>query len=153
MADMDLLGLLASIGGAIKDAQMALETVHLEHYLRHFDQDSDDKGPILRPKTVRIAVPAAGGEPRTIDVPVVALVRHHALSLDKVTVKLAVTTSVEKDTGRIRAALGPLPKSAPVDDGEAKAGQPTHQEIELVFRREDSPEGLARLSEEATKLL
>ena len=152
MADLDLLSLLSAIGGAIKDAQRTLETVHLEHYLQHFEQKEDDAGPFLQPKTIRLAVPQPNGENRMMEVPLVALVRHHALSLEQVTVRLAVGADVDKGTGRIRATLGPAPKPPP-EDADGKAAPQSRQEIELVFKRDDTPEGLARLSDEAVKLI
>lgn len=152
MADLDLFKLLTAVGSAVKEAQLELETSHLGHYLRHFEQVEDENGPVLKPKMVRIEVPQPGGGVKLLSVPVVALVRHHALSLEQVTVRLAVTPAIDAETGHIRAALAPQAK-LPTDAPDAQDAKPPRQEIELVFKRDDTPEGLARLSDEATRLI
>ena len=106
--------------------------------------------PVLAPRLLRVALPGPGGAPRLAEVPTVALSHHSALALDQVTVRLTVSASLDDKTRRLRVT--PLALKA-ATAGEAAEKPQDAQEIELVFKRDEAPEGFARLSREAVKLL
>lgn len=176
MADMDMSALFQAIGVAIRDAQQAIETHAVQQFVQHFEQlppaqaraamgekapespDAADAAaapepaeapPVLAPRMLRVALPGPGGTPRLAEVPTVALSHHSALALDQVTVRLTVSASLDDTSKRLRVTPLAL-KAAP---GEAAEKPKDAQEIELVFKRDEAPEGFARLSREAVKLL
>lgn len=176
MADMDMSALFQAIGVAIRDAQQAIETHSVQQFVQHFEQlppeqaraamgekgtettdaidavaapDAAATPQVLAPRMLRVALPGPGGRPRLAEVPTVALSHHSALALDQVTVRLTVSASLDDNTKRLRVTPLAL-KTAP---GEAAEKPKDAQEIELVFKRDEAPEGFARLSREAVKLL
>lgn len=179
MADMDMSALFQAIGVAIRDAQQAIETHAVQQFVQHFEQlppeqakaamgekapeasvatdaadaavpgEAAEAPPVLAPRMLRVALPGPGGTSRLAEVPTVALSHHSALALDQVTVRLTVSASLDDKTKRLRVTPLAL-KAVP---GEAAEKPKDAQEIELVFKRDEAPEGFARLSREAVKLL
>ncbi len=179
MADMDMSALFQAIGVAIRDAQQAIETHAVQQFVQHFEPlppeqaraamgekaagaaeatatdaaaapEAAETPPVLAPRLLRVALPGPGGTPRLAEVPTVALSHHSALALDQVTVRLTVSASLDDKTRRLRVT--PLALKA-ATAGEAAEKPQDAQEIELVFKRDEAPEGFARLSREAVKLL
>ena len=179
MADMDMSALFQAIGVAIRDAQQAIETHAVQQFVQHFEPlppeqaraamgekaagaaeatatdaaaapEAAETPPVLAPRLLRVALPGPGGAPRLAEVPTVALSHHSALALDQVTVRLTVSASLDDKTRRLRVT--PLALKA-ATAGEAAEKPQDAQEIELVFKRDEAPEGFARLTREAVKLL
>jgi hypothetical protein len=100
------------------------------------------------PRMVSVPLPAADGTWRTREVPEIALMHHHALQIEEVRLKFRVTMS-EGEVGQgVMVEL-----SRPADPSAAQAVAPGSGEVEILFRRGDPPEGIARVSGEYYKTL
>jgi hypothetical protein len=168
MPELGMEKLFAAIGSAMNEAQYAVEEGALIRYLRHFqaplkaggarqtggDGDFDDA---ITPKMQNIDIPNPDGSgvSRRLRVPLVTLYNHSTLELDQVKLRMKVSTSVDKDSGDLRVEIGPLKAAAnPAADGEAQESKEDGlHEIELTFKRKDASEGIARVTQEAVKLL
>ncbi|MCL2626231.1 MAG: DUF2589 domain-containing protein [Cystobacterineae bacterium] len=153
MADIDLSKLISALAIACKEAQVSLESYQLNQYLNHFERTSDEQGPLLVAKSIRIALPPNSQGPRSIDVPTVSVVRHDALVIDEMRVRLAIDASFDKGSEQMRAAVGPsTPQRANEEAPEAKGPSSQHV-IELVLKRDEKSEGVSRLLTEISSVI
>lgn len=143
---MELETLLAGVGRSVQQAQASLDRACAEQYLSYFDppakaarQGRKAAGQsVLVPRTIPLALPGAGEE-RVAELPLLALCHHSVMSFDQVTVKLNVALEADQ-SGQVLDAV-------PV-----AAGQGGHQ-IELVFRRQEPAEAVARFNQAASQIL
>lgn len=137
---MDLEHLIAGVGRSVQQAQASLDQACADQYLSYFSPPSDALGAqsVLTPRTLSLALPGAQ-KSRVVEVPLLTLCSHSAMSFDQVTVKLNVALDAEQNGGSLEAV--------PV-----AAGQGGHQ-IELVFRRQEPAETVSRLNEAAGQIL
>jgi hypothetical protein len=127
--------------------------------MRHFETVTQaDGATATRPRMVSVPLPAPDGTWRTREVPEVALMHHHALQIEEVCLKFRVTM-FEGDVSGVMVEL-----SRPADPSTAlwshaepgraaQAPAPGSAEMEILFRRGDKPEGIARVSGEYHKTL
>jgi len=170
MPELKLEDLFSAIGGAMYQAQQAVKENELNGYWRYFEPakvsnaqvsnednaaaenaQTDAVMPIMR--QIVIPSPDGKGSLREMQVPVVSLVNHNAFNLEQVKVRMRVTASVDENSGDLMVGIGPLRRKTDDEDGSPANSAGTEQEIELVFKREEASEGIARITQEATKLL
>lgn len=134
---MKLEDLIAGVGRSVQQAQASLDTACAEQYLSYFEAppSNDLCRSALTPRTLSIALPGAKGE-RVVELPLLTLCHHSAMSFDQVTVKLNVALDADKT----------------LDASPVAASQGGHQ-IELVFRRQEPAEAVSRLNETAGQVL
>jgi hypothetical protein len=161
MSELQMGRLFAAIGLAMNEAQSAIETDALRRYWEHFqarNADGDKNSPgAMTPKTqaVEIPHPDGTGTLRELRVPLVTLFHHSILELDQVRLRMKVSVSADQDSGDLRVDVGPLrADNKRTGDSETEDGRESGvHEIELTFKREEAPEGISRVTQEAVKLL
>jgi hypothetical protein len=173
--------LLASIGRAIFEAQQAVKAFELSSYWQYFttaaeegtssevrvfgghppvtpDQAVPEGEQPITPKLQRIRLPHPGGPGvlNELNVPILSLVHHGALTLNEVKVRMKIHAAVDEKTSELQVSLGSLGHSSPDTSARGDAGTvpaSSEHEVELVFRQEAPAEGLARINQEIIKLL
>lgn len=136
---MELENLIAGVGRSVQQAQAVLDRACADQYLTYFSPQSDESGQTtFTPRTLSLALPGAD-RGRVVELPLLALCGHSAMSFDQVTVKL----NVALDTAQDGQSLDAIPVAA---------GQGGHQ-IELVFRRQEPAEAVSRFNETAGQIL
>lgn len=146
----DFEEVIKGISLAIKEAQKSIEYFALEQYRFLFDEYKGDKknnkSLSYKPKTVTIPIPDMKGGYVPKEVPIAALIHHHSLILDEVKLKMAVAASIDEKDKRIKVEIGPLNKK------ESNLASPSSiHEIELVFKKGDAVEGVAKIVQELTQ--
>lgn len=153
--------LIESIGKAVSEAQLDMEKKSLCQFFEYFEErrggEEDADNVELRPITAKILMPRSDDITKTIDVevPLLSLVHHNQVSLDKVSVKMKVNLYMD-DNNEIRADMN-MPVSGRTasanDTGEETADQARTHEIELVYQVSDKSEGLSRVVQNITKTI
>ncbi len=132
--------LLASLSVAVQKANEAVDAFAAESYLEQgYDPKScadqnggQNNGPMaLTPRTVAIAVP--GEQETSLNVPVTALMSHHTLQLDEVSMTLKIALR-EGDAAEPLVVVDPGVKD-------------NVSEIELHFKSAPPAEGAARIQD------
>lgn len=132
--------LAEQIGCSIQAAQARLEQEAANTFFRGFQTIDQPSGSREVPLTRRVGLPGgAQGEIKTVDVPVAALVRHQSMALDRVTVRLSVTTQVRGADNVL--LVEPCPAGREENAGDAS----DMGHVEFVFRSSPPAEGVARL--------
>ncbi|WP_455654521.1 DUF2589 domain-containing protein [Phascolarctobacterium sp.] len=156
MAELSFKDLFTTIGQAIQDAQQAIELHSYNNYWQYFssvtptnDLPTED---IVQPTIKKILLPGSGsdGGKRELLVPVVALVNHAPMSLEEVKVKLKVKT-VTPAANQLQLSLGALTAADEANTDTDK--QDDANIIELTFKKAPPTEGIARITQEAVKIL
>ena len=156
MAELSFKDLFTTIGRAIQDAQQAIELHSYNNYWQYFsaatpanDLPTED---IMQPKIKKVILPGSGsdGVNREMLVPVVALVNHAPMSLEEVKVKLKVKT-ITPAANQLQLDLGALTAADDVSTDADK--QDDANIIELTFKKAQPTEGIARITQEAVKIL
>jgi hypothetical protein len=173
--------LLATIGQAIFEAQQSIKAYELSSYWRYFsamtpdgdsapvrltgsgqpsmpDEATPDGSQPLMPKLqrIRIPYPDGNGAQNELNVPLLSLVHHSVLTLDEVKVRMKVSAFADEDSGALHVDVAPARHAPAGTSGQEHVGTvpaPNEHEIELVFRRDAPSEGVARITQEITKLL
>lgn len=145
MEEVKFEKLVGSIGTSIQKARKAIETQTVELYFQEYEA-SGDNSDTYAPVTRRIQMPAniaPGSNGKIIEVPLTALHNHNTLVLDSVDINLKFVAS-EKD-GELYLGIKPL--------NEPEEVRTDYSEMSLHFKKADASEGIARLTDQAVKLL
>lgn len=144
MQEVKFETLVASIGISLQKARKIIENENTDLYFEGYHKP-ENSGAAYTPITRPISIPAgnAAGRERIIEVPLTALENHSNLMLDSVDINLKFTAS-EKD-GELYIGI----KS----DRESDEAQNDYSEMSLHFKKADASEGIARLTDQAVKLL
>lgn len=163
---MDIYSLIDAIGTSVSDAQHRMEDYSLRHFLGYFDSGDDKNDEMnesleeengengreaetrgLTPITEKIFLPRSDDISQTaaVDIPLVSLVNHRQVHLNKVVVK--VKTRLTSDGGdTVMADINaPIFNTANSDDDSAAQNDGNTSELELVFNVSDSAEGLSKV--------
>lgn len=140
---MDFKELSSTIGYAMQDAYNNIELHNIHSYLEHFFKQTDSElnpdSSELTPVEIKLSL-----NDRQIAVPLAALTHNFALNLDEIKVKLNIETT--PDLQQVNATSWPGINN--------KQEEPTQTgQIEFTFKREDSPEGIARIKQELHKFI
>lgn len=138
--------LVEQLGRSIQEAQGRLEQEAAESFFRCFETVSHPSGSCEVPLTRRLRLPAGDGkEPKTLDVPVAALLRHQAIGLDCVKVRVPMKTQLRAEDNAV------LVEACPAANGGNASESPG--EVEFTFKAAPPAEGIARLDLNVQKLL
>ncbi|MDE6261105.1 MAG: DUF2589 domain-containing protein [Oscillospiraceae bacterium] len=137
--------LVEQLGRSIQEAQGHLEREAAESFFRCFETVNDSSGSCEVPLTRRLKLPAGDGmELKSVDVPVAALLRHQAMGLDSVTVRVPIKTQLRAEDNVLLVEACP----AAGEDGAESPG-----EAEFTFKAAPPAEGIARLDLNVQKVL
>lgn len=132
---------IKSIGIAIRSAQEATERYSLETYRSWFVEEENEDGEMtLRPITIKVTLPKNDGGYTDKEIPIIALLNHHSLTLDETRIKMSLIARWDDNQKSLVVESGPLPK----ESGEDGTKSLDRCEVELVFKGNQSGEGLAR---------
>lgn len=143
MSEIEITDLMKGISKAIKEAQAYIEDNSLEIFYSYFEtQNSIERkeGP-LRSKTKKFLIPNVEGMYIEKNIPVVSLVNHHSLQLEEVRLKMQVTGRWDNGTNKLMVNVEPIPH----DLDSTKREDKKYAEIELIFKKNDAPEGVQRI--------
>lgn len=158
MPQAELSDLLKGIGQAIKEAQEHIEGHSLTTFSSYFSQELssessiDGKEKALRPKMLKLPMPFRG-EYIEKEIPIVSMVNHDSLHLDEVRIKMQVTGSwgskSQDESRKLFVNVEPVQNECEAANGK----EVNYAEIELVFKRGNSPEGVAKVLSEQNKTI
>lgn len=154
---LSISDLIASIGCSVSEAQHTIESHSVKRFFGYFDavgspDSSGAEEQVLSPKTVKMSLPSSEDITRTcdVDIPLPALAGHRHVSLERVTVKINARLSANEGGGIVTDMGAPVMS----DGAEAPDGKlGDYGEINLVFNVGDSPEGVARVVQNITKII
>lgn len=139
---MKMEDLIGAVGVSVQRAQNMLEQAAMDQYLNYFERPDaaiEEDSAMPRAMAARTLCLALPGEERLVEVPLLAFTSHNTLRLEQVNVKLNLVPAVAEENGGLDVAAGP-------------AGEESHT-VEMVFRCEGPNEAVARISDNANKLI
>ena len=160
---MNIQTLIETIGTSVSMAQQGIERHSLEKFFEYFQQPelmANSEGELNEPQgykpiTAKVAMPSGDNisKQTIVDVPLVSLISHRQVQLDKVVVK--VKTRLSSDNyGNIEADINvPVSNTANTLDGAEAPVNSEKAEVELVFNVRDSAEGLSRVVQDISKTI
>lgn len=151
MSEIEIGNLMKGISKAIKEAQGHIEDCSTKNFYSYFEEqkgNEKDSGS-LRSKTKIFQIPQSSGGYIERNIPVVSLVNHHSLQLEEVRLKMQVTSSWDNEKNKLMVTVEPIRHD--LDANERKNEK--YAEIELIFKRNDAPEGVQRILLEHYKIL
>lgn len=135
--------LLQSISHSVQGAQSTMQQTEIQSFLQYFEKEPRDNAADgasnLSPKLQPFCINQ--GNPH-LNVPLVTLTGHRALSLDSVRIVLNVTAKA--DSNGVQVEVG-----AANDNSQQ---QPNHQ-IMLEFKQQDASEGVSRMLDAANQFI
>jgi|GEM_PF-2363770 len=149
MSNLSLDTLIQGVSDSITRVHERIEAHDIEMFKHYMNLDKDEEGNItgMTPKTVSIALPNKEGEFVPREIPVIALSNVSSLELDKIKVNIAFNAGWNAKDEGMDVNVGSTKKRNDKDS----AGM--SHEIELCYVREDTPEGLAKLTNEMMKVI
>jgi hypothetical protein len=149
MPGMFLDDVIKGICIAIKDAQEAIDLYQLDQYKKCFAVAEGEEAAGQAPRMLSLPIPQGDGSYKAKEIPIVTLMHHDSLHLDEVRFRMAVDSSWDEETSRMRIDMKSLSGETASDADNPKR----HQEIELVFKRGESSEAVARLKDVFVKTI
>jgi hypothetical protein len=143
--------IIQGLSQAIQKAQAAIDKYQYEVFkelLEVEEYQDDGKGNRIRSvrtRTVSIPVFKPDGTSVVRDIPLVTLLKHDSLHLDEVKIKMAFRASWNDQSEGMTIDL--------VSSGENDPAAEPAQEVQLVFKRGEPPEGIVRINNELTKII
>jgi hypothetical protein len=143
--------ILTGLSQAIQKAQAAIDAQHYETFkalLSAEENTEDDQGnrtQAIKSRTVLLPMLKPDGTTVVRKIPLVTLLKHDSLHLDEVRIKMAFRASWNEKTNGMSLDV--------VIPAEGESAEGPSQEIQLVFKRGDPPEGIARVNNELTKII
>lgn len=140
---MKIENLIGSLSAAIQQSYKICEMNSLNMFLTQYFEESNSLEDTYAPKTIKIALPTASAEENDIDekvvlAPVAALVKHNNMNIDYVKLNINVSVSEEKDNQlNVKTEKNSY-------DGDSAENDKTG-ELEIMFKRSDASEGIARV--------
>lgn len=129
---------IKSIGIAIRSAQEETERYSLEAYKNWFVEEEAEDGDIrLKPKTIMVSLPKNDGTYAEKEIPIIALLNHHSLTLDETRIKMSLISRWDDHEQKLVVESGPISS-----EGDGKSLD--RCEVELIFKGSTSGEGVAR---------
>lgn len=161
---MDIHSLIEAIGTSVSKAQHGIEQHSIERFFDYFknpnmvmtasdDADSVPQG--FEPITAKVVMPCSDNISKTapVEIPLVALVHHRQVHLNKVTVKVK-TRLTSDNSGSVMADINaPVFKAANSPEDTETASNGDVGEIELVFNVTDSTDGISRVVQNISKTI
>ncbi|WP_420628425.1 DUF2589 domain-containing protein [Candidatus Leptofilum sp.] len=140
MSHIPLDNLLAALSISIHRANEILKESSIDEFSKYFDETHDEEGQVssYTPTSIPLKVPAGDGSHKVIDVPIVALLHHHAMALENVKVEINLKTVYwEEENEMLAVRVGPL-------DQEENQPSGISASFVLDFKLNETPEGKSR---------
>lgn len=148
MAEIGLGDLLQGLGEAVRGAQVEVEAHSIQQYLKLLSGGQPDAAGVAQPQMISLPLPQADGSYATRDIPVATLMHHHSVALDEVRIRLSAKLGWSDQEGKVTVEL-----AAPKRPQDSEETQAAVAEIELVLKRGDASEGMARTMKELVKVI
>ncbi len=139
---MTLENMISSIGNSVQTAHNTIKMSSVAEFFEGFfnmektDNNSQNEA-VYEPRTLKIVLPAGpdGESEKTLVVPIAALVQHSSMNIDYVKINLNVSVTDESDSS-LQVSSQPL---------KAPNSKDLSGEMEIMFKCNNSPEGIARI--------
>jgi hypothetical protein len=148
MAIVSFNDLVQALSIVVSNAQDMLD----QHYVDQFNVNLQDENKQLR--TMSIPFPQTNGAYTNREIPQVAFKHHNSLVLDEARIKMNVYAEWNEQKKDLDIDFS-VPVKQNQDEAEKKdTDEPAKcHEIELVFKRGEAAEGIARVRNEHTKVI
>jgi hypothetical protein len=153
MPGLSFQDFLTGISAAIQHAQSAIDSYQLNVYKDYIKEKKSAAGDgveknITVLKTISMPLPQPDGTCKVREIPLVTLINHDSLHLEEVRIKVSLSALWDEAENNMMVDLNmPYNKTE-----ENETGKP-QQQIELIFKRGESPEGIARVINELSKTI
>lgn len=150
MNNLQLDTLIQGISDSITRVHERIEAHDIEMFKNYMDLKKDENGVVTEmvPKMITIALPDKDGKFVPRQIPIVALSNVSSLELDKIKVNISFNAGWDAKSEAMDVNVGNTRKKSSEKDSPGM-----NHEIEICYVREDTPEGLAKLTSELIKVI
>ena len=144
MANINLSELFTQIGLSMQEAQQKIEQFNYPTFINQFknvNNSNDENSSILVPKTQQFSF-KINDTTQILDVPIITLFNHNNLNLSEVKVSLNIKNFISNDK------LLNIEVGSNQNNNESNTNEGT---IEIIFKKDTTNEGIARIKQEAIK--
>lgn len=144
MANINLSELFTQIGLSMQEAQQKIEQFNYLTFINQFkniNNSNNENSSILIPKTQQFSF-KINDTTQILDVPIITLFNHNNLNLSEVKVSLNIKNFISNDKLlNIEVGSNQNNNSSNINEGT----------IEIIFKKDTTNEGIARIKQEAIK--
>lgn len=144
MANINLSELFTQIGLSMQEAQQKIEQFNYLTFINQFknvNNSNDKNSSILVPKTQQFSF-KINDTTQILDVPIITLFNHNNLNLSEVKVSLNIKNFISNNK------LLNIEVGSNQNNNESNTNEGT---IEIIFKKDTTNEGIARIKQEAIK--
>ena len=144
MANINLSELFTQIGLSMQEAQQKIEQFNYLTFINQFknvNNSNDENSSILVPKTQQFSF-KINDTTQILDVPIITLFNHNNLNLSEVKVSLNIKNFISNNK------LLKIEVGSNQNNNESNTNEGT---IEIIFKKDTTNEGIARIKQEAIK--
>ena len=144
MANIHLSELFTQIGLSMQEAQQKIEQFNYLTFINQFknvNNSNDENSSILVPKTQQFSF-KINDTTQILDVPIITLFNHNNLNLSEVKVSLNIKNFISNNK------LLNIEVGSNQNNNESNTNEGT---IEIIFKKDTTNEGIARIKQEAIK--
>lgn len=144
MANINLSELFTQIGLSMQEAQQKIEQFNYLTFINQFknvNNSNDENSSILVPKTQQFSF-KINDTTQILDVPIITLFNHNNLNLSEVKVSLNIKNFISNNK------LLNIEVGSNQNNNESNTNEGT---IEIIFKKNTTNEGIARIKQEAIK--
>lgn len=144
MANINLSELFTQIGLSMQEAQQKIEQFNYLTFINQFknvNNSNDKNSSILAPKTQQFSF-KINDTTQILDVPIITLFNHNNLNLSEVKVSLNIKNFISNNK------LLNIEVGSNQNNNESNTNEGT---IEIIFKKDTTNEGIARIKQEAIK--
>ena len=144
MANINLSELFTQIGLSMQEAQQKIEQFNYLTFINQFknvNNSNDENSSILVPKTQQFSF-KINDTTQILDVPIITLFNHNNLNLSEVKVSLNIKNFISNNK------LLNIEVGSNQNNNESNTNEGT---IEIIFKKDTTNEGSARIKQEAIK--
>lgn len=144
MANINLSELFTQIGLSMQEAQQKIEQFNYLTFINQFknvNNSNDENSSILVPKTQQFSF-KINDTTQILDVPIITLFNHNNLNLSEVKVSLNIKNFISN------SKLLNIEVGSNQNNNESNTNEGT---IEIIFKKDTTNEGIARIKQEAIK--
>lgn len=144
MANINLSELFTQIGLSMQEAQQKIEQFNYLTFINQFknvNNSNDENSSILVPKTQQFSF-KINDTTQILDVPIITLFNHNNLNLSEVKVSLNIKNFISNNK------LLNIEVGSNQNNNESNTNEGT---IEIIFKKDTTTEGIARIKQEAIK--
>ena len=144
MANINLSELFTQIGLSMQETKQKIEQFNYLTFINQFknvNNSNDEKSSILVPKTQQFSF-KINDTTQILDVPIITLFKHNNLNLSEVKVSLNIKNFISNNK------LLNIEVGSNQNNNESNTNEGT---IEIIFKKDTTNEGIARIKQEAIK--